>query len=76
MILSIFVDLQTIAKLTAERDNAKDTARREIEMEKRELEDKITLLCQEITQNNVNRDQIMAQLHSRLITKIIEEMSR
>jgi len=60
-----FIDLQTIVKLTIERDDAKEIARQEIETEKRELEDKIASLYQEITQNNVNRDQIMAQLHSR-----------
>lgn len=60
-----FVDLQMIVKLTTERDNAKEVARQEIEMEKRELEEKIASLYEEITQNNVNRDQFMAQLHSR-----------
>jgi len=60
-----FIDLQTIVKLTTERDDAKEIARQEIEKEKRELENKIASLYQEITQNNVNRDQIMAQLHSR-----------
>ncbi|XP_011697449.1 PREDICTED: LOW QUALITY PROTEIN: centrosomal protein of 131 kDa-like [Wasmannia auropunctata] len=57
---------ETIVKLTKERDNAKDIARQEIETEKRELENKIASLYQEITQNNVNRDQLMAQLHSRI----------
>lgn len=60
-----FVDLQTIVRLTMERDDAKKIARQEIETEKRELEDKIASLYQEITQNNVNRDKLMAQLHSR-----------
>jgi len=54
-----------IAKLTIERDGAKEIARQEIETEKRELENKIASLYQEITQNNFNRDQLMAQLHSR-----------
>ncbi|XP_018348192.1 PREDICTED: centrosomal protein of 131 kDa-like [Trachymyrmex septentrionalis] len=55
-----------IVKLTAERDDAKETARLEIETEKKELKDKIASLYQEIRQNNVNRDQLMAQLHSRI----------
>lgn len=54
-----------IVKLTTERDKAKEIVRQEIEMEKRELEDKIASLYKEITQNNVNRDQLMVQLHSR-----------
>lgn len=54
-----------IARLTIERDDAKKIARQEIETEKRELEDRIASLYQEITQNNANRDQLMAQLHSR-----------
>jgi len=62
--------------LTTERDNAKDAARQEIETEKKGLKDKIALLHQEISQNNANRDQIMTQLHSRLISKLIEEMSK
>ncbi|TGZ47548.1 5-azacytidine-induced protein 1, partial [Temnothorax longispinosus] len=57
---------ETIVRLTTERDDAKKIARKEIETEKRELEDKIASLYQEITQNNVNRDQLMAQLHSRI----------
>ncbi|KAL0122898.1 hypothetical protein PUN28_007525 [Cardiocondyla obscurior] len=57
---------ETIVRLTAERNNAKEITRQEIEMEKRELEDKITSLYQEITQNNANRDQLMTQLHSRI----------
>ncbi|XP_032686822.1 centrosomal protein of 131 kDa [Odontomachus brunneus] len=57
---------QTVAKLTIERDNAREIAKQEIETEKRELEDKIALLYQEITRNNANRDQLMAQLHSRI----------
>lgn len=52
--------------MTIERDNAKELAKQEIEAEKRELEDKIASLYQEIIQNNVNRDQFMAQLQSRL----------
>ncbi|KAG5314878.1 CP131 protein, partial [Pseudoatta argentina] len=55
-----------IVKLTAERNDAKETARQEIETEKKELKDKIASLYQEIRQNNVNRDQLMAQLHSRI----------
>ncbi|XP_028045428.2 centrosomal protein of 131 kDa isoform X1 [Monomorium pharaonis] len=57
---------ETIVKLTIQRDNAKELARQEIETEKKELEDKIASLYQEITQNNINRDQLMAQLHSRI----------
>lgn len=60
------IDLQTIARLTTEKANAKEIARQEIEIEKRELEDKIASLYREITQNNVNRDQLMTQLYSRL----------
>lgn len=56
-----------IVRLTRERDDAKKIARQEIETEKRELKDEIASLYQEITQNNVNRDQLMTQLHSRLI---------
>lgn len=52
--------------MTTEKDNAKEITRQEIETEKRELEDKIASLYQEIIQNNANKDQIMAQLHSRL----------
>jgi len=52
--------------LTTEKDNAKELAKQEIETEKRELEDKIASLYQEIIQNNANRDQFMAQLQSRL----------
>ncbi|XP_019696478.1 centrosomal protein of 131 kDa isoform X2 [Harpegnathos saltator] len=57
---------QTIAKLTVERDNAKEIARKEIEIDKRELENKIASLHQEIARNNANRDQLMMQLHSRV----------
>ncbi|XP_018317390.1 centrosomal protein of 131 kDa [Mycetomoellerius zeteki] len=55
-----------IVKLTTERDDAKETARQEIETEKKELKDKIASLYREIRQNNINRDQLMAQLHSRI----------
>lgn len=58
--------LQTITNLTTERDNAKKIARQELEIEKRELENKIASLYQEITQKDTNRDQVMALLHSRL----------
>ncbi|XP_072751633.1 centrosomal protein of 131 kDa [Anoplolepis gracilipes] len=57
---------ETIVKLTKEKDNAKEIAKQEIETEKRELEDKIASLYQEIIQNNANRDQFVAQLHSRI----------
>ncbi|KAM0732921.1 Centrosomal protein of 131 kDa [Formica fusca] len=57
---------EIVVKLTTEKDNAKEIARQEIETEKRELEDKIASLYQEIIQNNANRDQFMAQLHSRI----------
>lgn len=53
--------------MTTERDNAKKLAKQEIEAEKRELEDKIASLYQEIIQNNANRDRFMAQLQSRLL---------
>lgn len=48
-----------------ERNNSKKLARQEIEQEKRELEEKIASLYQEITRINANRDASMAQLHSR-----------
>ncbi|XP_011640901.2 LOW QUALITY PROTEIN: centrosomal protein of 131 kDa [Pogonomyrmex barbatus] len=58
---------ETVTKLTIERDDAKEIAKQEIEIEKRELEEKISSLYQEITQrNNINRDQFMTQLHSRI----------
>ncbi|XP_076230569.1 centrosomal protein dilatory isoform X4 [Nomia melanderi] len=53
-------------KLSLERDNAKQLARQDIEGEKRELEEKIASLYQEIAQSNANRDASMAQLHSRI----------
>lgn len=56
-----------IETLTAERDNAKGIARREIEAEKRVLEDKIASLYQELTQNNANKEMLMSQLYSRYI---------
>lgn len=56
-----------IETLTAERDNAKGIARREIEGEKRVLEDKIASLFQELTQNNANKEMLMSQLYSRYI---------
>ncbi|XP_047354936.1 centrosomal protein of 131 kDa [Vespa velutina] len=55
-----------IETLTAERDNAKGIARREIEGEKRVLEDKIASLFQELTQNNANKEMLMSQLYSRV----------
>ncbi|KAL2713892.1 centrosomal protein of 131 kDa-like [Vespula squamosa] len=55
-----------IETLTAERDNAKGIARREIEAEKRVLEDKIASLYQELTQNNANKEMLMSQLYSRV----------
>lgn len=54
-----------IERLSVERDSAKKLARQEIEAEKRELEEKIASLYQEITQNNASKDASMAQLHSR-----------
>ena len=48
-----------------ERDHSKKIARQEIESEKRELENKIASLYREITENNANRDSVMAQLYSR-----------
>lgn len=48
-----------------ERDDAKKLARHEIEAEKRELEEKIASLYQEITRTNANRDISIAQLYSR-----------
>lgn len=61
-----------IAKLTAEKDNARDIARREFGMEKRALEEKIASLQQEIIRNNASRDQFMTQLQSRLKLDIYE----
>ncbi|XP_043494468.1 centrosomal protein of 131 kDa [Polistes fuscatus] len=55
-----------IETLTAERDNARGIARREIEPEKRILEDKIASLYQELMQNNANKDMLMSQLYSRV----------
>lgn len=52
-------------RLSMERDNAMKLARQEIEVEKRELEEKIASLYQEIARNNSNRNASMAQLHSR-----------
>ncbi|XP_043281919.1 centrosomal protein of 131 kDa isoform X2 [Venturia canescens] len=57
---------QSVDKLTLERDEAKRIARHEIESEKRELEDKIASLYRELTQNNANRESVMAQLYSRI----------
>ncbi|XP_026673726.1 centrosomal protein of 131 kDa isoform X2 [Ceratina calcarata] len=57
---------EAVKQLTAERDNAKRIARQEIEGEKRELEEKIGSLYQEITRINVNRDVSLAQLRSRI----------
>ncbi|XP_076235828.1 centrosomal protein dilatory [Calliopsis andreniformis] len=57
---------EVIKRLSAEKDNAKKLARQEIEAEKRELEEKIASLYQEITQNNANRDISTAQLYSRI----------
>ena len=54
-----------IKRLSMERNNSKKLARQEIEQEKRELEEKIASLYQEITRINANRDVSMAQLHSR-----------
>ncbi|XP_020279135.1 centrosomal protein of 131 kDa [Pseudomyrmex gracilis] len=55
-----------IAKLTLEKNDARDIARREFDMEKRELEEKIASLQQEIIRNNASRDQFMTQLQSRI----------
>ncbi|XP_015182912.1 PREDICTED: centrosomal protein of 131 kDa [Polistes dominula] len=55
-----------IETLTTERDNAREIARREIEPEKRILEDKIASLYQELMQNNNNKDMLMSQLYSRV----------
>ncbi|KAF3424564.1 hypothetical protein E2986_11290 [Frieseomelitta varia] len=57
---------EVIKRLSMERNNSKKLARQEIEQEKRELEEKIASLYQEITRINVNRDTSMAQLHSRI----------
>lgn len=54
-----------IETLTAERDNARGIARREIEGEKRILEEKIASLYQELTQNNAEKEMLMSQLYSR-----------
>ncbi|XP_057320556.1 centrosomal protein of 131 kDa [Microplitis mediator] len=53
-------------KLTRERDHAKKLARQEIEIEKRQLEDKVGSLYKEIEQINANRDSNLAQLYSRI----------
>ncbi|KAK9304972.1 hypothetical protein QLX08_003828 [Tetragonisca angustula] len=57
---------EVIKRLSMERNNSKKLARQEIEQEKRELEEKIASLYQEITRINANRDVSMAQLHSRI----------
>lgn len=57
---------ELVQRLTIERDNARRSARQEIEGEKRELEEKICSLYQEITRINVNRDVSLAQLRSRI----------
>lgn len=57
---------EVIKRLNIERNNAKKIVRQEIEGEKRELEEKIASLYQEITRINANRDASMAQLHSRI----------
>lgn len=57
---------EAIMRLSMERDNAMKLARQEIEVEKRELEEKIASLYQEIARNNSNRNASMAQLHSRI----------
>lgn len=62
--------------MTTEKDNAKEIARQEIETEKRELENKIASLYQEIIQNNANRDQFMAQLHNRLKFNIRQQKNK
>lgn len=56
-----------IETLTAERDNARGIARREIEPEKKILEDKIASLYQELMQNNADKDMLMSQLYSRYL---------
>ncbi|XP_076652034.1 centrosomal protein dilatory [Halictus rubicundus] len=53
-------------RLSSERDDAKKLVRQEIEGEKRDLEDKIASLYQEIAVINANRDVSLAQLHSRI----------
>lgn len=57
---------EVIKRLSMERDDAKKLARHEIEAEKRELEEKIASLYQEITRTNANRDISIAQLYSRI----------
>ncbi|OAD61988.1 5-azacytidine-induced protein 1 [Eufriesea mexicana] len=57
---------EVIQRLNIERNNSKKLARQEIQSEKRELEEKIASLYQEITRINVNKDTLMAQLHSRI----------
>ncbi|KAK1123334.1 hypothetical protein K0M31_008952 [Melipona bicolor] len=57
---------EVIKRLNIERNNSKKLARQEIEQEKRELEEKIASLYQEITRINANRDASMAQLHGRI----------
>ncbi|XP_029049631.1 centrosomal protein of 131 kDa isoform X1 [Osmia bicornis bicornis] len=57
---------EVIQELRMEKDQAKKLARQEIEGEKRELEEKIASLYQEITRINSNKDASMSQLHSRI----------
>lgn len=64
-IFQIRIIFKVIKRLNIERNNAKKIVRQEIEGEKRELEEKIASLYQEITRINANRDASMAQLHSR-----------
>ncbi|XP_076757293.1 centrosomal protein dilatory [Xylocopa sonorina] len=57
---------QVIARLSVEKDDARKLARQEIEGEKRDLEEKIASLYQEITRMDRDREESMARIHSRI----------
>ncbi|KOC67741.1 5-azacytidine-induced protein 1 [Habropoda laboriosa] len=57
---------ELIKRLNIEKENARTFARQEIEGEKRELEEKIASLYQEISRINANKEVSMVQLHSRI----------
>ncbi|XP_011306238.1 centrosomal protein of 131 kDa [Fopius arisanus] len=57
---------RVVEKLTREKDHAKNLARQEIEHEKRELEDRIASLYNEIAEINNNKECHMAQVYSRI----------
>ncbi|CAK9803347.1 Centrosomal protein of 131 kDa [Anthophora quadrimaculata] len=65
---------ELIKRLSVEKENAKALARQEIEGEKRELEEKIASLYQEITCINASKETSMAQLHSRIKLVMTQKM--